>query len=72
MLHRSSHALWLTAVGALVAFLLADGRVPTEWSYQDWLKFVAACVAWGIGKLQSSPLPGKTTETPKKHAKPKR
>jgi hypothetical protein len=58
-MYRSSPALWLTAIGALVGFLLADGRPPTEWSYQDWLKFLAAIVAWGVGKLQSSPLPGK-------------
>jgi hypothetical protein len=57
-LTRESAALWLAAIGALFAYLLADGRPPTEWSYADWLKFGSALVAWGVGKLQHSPLKG--------------
>lgn len=56
---RDSLTLWVLAGGALVGYLAADGRVPTEWAYADWLKFAAAVFAWGMGKLQSSPLRGK-------------
>lgn len=58
-LHRNSVALSLAAAGAVFTYLLADGRPPTEWAYADWLKAGAFIVAWGSGKLQSSPLPGK-------------
>jgi hypothetical protein len=57
-LTRESAALWLAAAGALVAYLIADGRWPGDWVYQDWLKLAAAVVAWGVGKLQHSPLKG--------------
>jgi len=55
---RDSLVLWLAAIGALVGYLVADGRVPTEWGYADWLKFVAFVIAWGSGKLATSPLRG--------------
>ncbi len=58
-MNRNSLSLWLIAGGALVTFLLADGRPPTAWAYTDWLKFAATAVAWGTGKLQSSPLKGR-------------
>lgn len=48
--------LWLTAAAALVAYLMADGRPPTDWGYADWLKFAAAVFAYLSAKLQSSPL----------------
>ena len=53
-LTRDGLGLWLAALAALVTYLLADGRPPIEWSYHDWLKFVAAACGWGIGKLQQS------------------
>jgi hypothetical protein len=56
---RDSIALYLAAVAALLAYLITDGRSPAEWAYMDWLKFLAAAAGYGIGKLQSSPLPGK-------------
>jgi hypothetical protein len=59
VIHRSSLSLWLGAGAALITYLIADGRPPVEWAYQDWLKFAAALFAWGMGKLQSSPLKGK-------------
>ena len=56
-LTRDGLGVWLAALAALVAYLLADGRPPTLWDYRDWLKFVAAAVGWLAGKLGSSPLP---------------
>jgi hypothetical protein len=38
--------------------MMADGRSPAEWAYQDWLKLGAAGFAWVMGKLQTSPLKG--------------
>ena len=55
---RDSLGLWLVAAGALVGYLLADGRPPTEWAYADWLNFAVATIAWGTGKPQWSPLRG--------------
>jgi hypothetical protein len=55
---RDSAVLGIGGVSALVAYLLADGRPPNEWAYQDWLKLGAAGFAWAMGKLQTSPLKG--------------
>lgn len=55
---RDSWLLTLAALGALVGYLTADGRVPTDWGYQDWLKFIAFVAAWAAGKLATSPLRG--------------
>ena len=55
-LTRDGLSLWLLAVAALAAYLSA-APPPTEWSYQQWIQFVAACAAWAIGKLQASPQP---------------
>jgi hypothetical protein len=56
---RDSLGLWLAAVAALVGYLVTAGDPPTQWTYQQWLQAVAFVAAWGVGKLQSSPLPGK-------------
>lgn len=58
-LTRDSLLLWCGAVMAVFAYLAADGRPPTAWSYADWLKAGAALSAWAVGKLQTSPLAGK-------------
>ena len=55
-LARNGLSLWLFAISALCVYLSA-APPPTEWSYQDWIRFVAACAAWGIGKQQASQLP---------------
>ncbi len=62
-LTRNGLTLWIASIAALVGYLVADGRPPTIWHYGDWLKFLAAACAWGIGKLQSSPLPSKDEAT---------
>lgn len=54
---RDSLLLYLGAAAALLTYLLASAP-PTEWGYFDWLKAAAFVVAYGIGKLQSSPLKG--------------
>ena len=60
--NRDSIVFTLLAVGALVGYLLSDGRVPTEWGYTDWLQFIAFVVAYASGKLATSPLPGAQKE----------
>jgi hypothetical protein len=42
---------------ALVGYLVSVGVPPTAWDYQQWLQFAATVFAWGVGKLQSSPMP---------------
>lgn len=50
--------LWaLAAISAAVTYLVADGRPPTEWAYNDWLKMIAAAALWLSGKLSTSPAP---------------
>ena len=56
-LTRDGLSLWFMAAGALAAYLLSVGIPPNEWSYQQWIQFIATCSAWGIGKLQASPRP---------------
>lgn len=58
-LTRDSKMLWLGAAAAVLAYLAADGRPPSAWTYPDWLKAGIAATAWAIGKLQTSPLAGK-------------
>lgn len=53
---RDSHVWWLGIAGALVTFLIADGRQPTDWTYVDWLKFIALAIGTISGKLANSPL----------------
>jgi hypothetical protein len=50
--------VWFIALGAaLVAYLLAAEKPPTEWSYREWLQATAAVFAALSTKLQASPLP---------------
>lgn len=58
-LTRDSRIWWLGVAAAVFAYLGADGRPPTEWSYPDWIKAGIAATGWLIGKLQTSPLAGK-------------
>jgi len=53
---RDSIVWWLGIIGALLTYLIADGRAPASWAYQDWLKFGALLVSTVSGKLASSPL----------------
>lgn len=57
-LTRDSVVLSLAALGAALAYLIADGRPPTEWNYSDWLKAAMAGVMWLSGKASSSWLKG--------------
>lgn len=62
-MNRNSLGLWLAAVAALVGYLVTAGDPPTQWSYQQWLQAISFVAAWGVGKLQSSPLPGPHDES---------
>jgi len=55
---RDSMTLWIAAGAALVLFLQSADNPPTMWGYGEWLQFAAFVLAWGAGKLQTSPLPG--------------
>jgi len=57
-LSRESLLLWIPVVGALITYLLASPP-PMEWSYYEWLKFVAAVLSTASAKFMVSPLPGK-------------
>jgi hypothetical protein len=61
-MNRDSYVLTLAAIGALVGYLVADGRIPLEWGYADWLKAIAFAIAWISGKLATSPLAGAPKE----------
>lgn len=58
-LTRNGVTLWCLAGAALVAYLISASTPPTAWTYHDWLQFFAAVFAWGVGKLQASPLPSR-------------
>lgn len=59
MVNRDSFLLFLGFCVALVGYLTADAKTPLEWSYMDWLQFASFVLAWLMGKLATSPLPGK-------------
>ena len=58
---RDSLLLYLGAAAALVAYLMTTEKSPMEWNYRDWLNALTVAIAWGIGKLQTSPLPSHET-----------
>lgn len=57
MMNRDSAVWGLAIIGALMAYLIGAQVPPTEWTYMQWLQFVAAAVATLSGKLATSPLP---------------
>lgn len=56
---RDSVLLWIGFGAAAVGFLVTAERPPLEWSYQEWLQALSFMFAWLMGKLATSPLPGK-------------
>lgn len=52
--------LWGLGIVAAVLTYLGAAPSPVEWSYAEWIKAIAFCVATLAGKLSSSPLAGKT------------
>lgn len=58
MVNRDSLVLWLGLGVALVGYLTTADRPPTAWAYNDWLQFASFVLAWAMGKLATSPLPG--------------
>ena len=58
MLTRDSIVLTLTTIGAIIGYLVADGRVPVDWAYVDVLKFIAFIIGIVSAKLATSPLRG--------------
>lgn len=63
-LTRDSAALWLPVIGAVITYLLASPP-PTQWSYYDWLRAIAAFVAAFSMKQMTSGLPGKNDVAPR-------
>lgn len=60
-LTRDSALLWVGVIAALFAYLSVN-KIPTEWSYPEWIQFGIAITGWAIGKLQSSPLSGENKQ----------
>ena len=56
-LTRDSALLYLTFAGVVIGYFVAAEQTPDDWGFRDWMQFLAMVVAWGVGKLQSSPLP---------------
>ncbi len=55
---RDSYILWVGFGVAVVGFLVAAEKPPTEWSYMEWLQAASVMLAWVFGKLARSPLAG--------------
>ena len=58
-MYRTHWGFWLALAGAVVMYLTSAEKQPTGWTYAEWLQAVSFAIAWLIGKLQSSPLPGR-------------
>ena len=58
-MYRTHWGFWLALAGAAVMYLMSAEKPPTVWTYAEWLQAVSFTIAWLIGKLQSSPLPGR-------------
>lgn len=63
MMNRDSLILWLGLAVAVVGYLTTAAKPPTEWGYAEWLQAASFVLAWGMGKLATSPLPGKDAAT---------
>jgi len=59
MWNRDSFVLWLGLAVAVVGYLTTAAKPPTLWGYTEWLQAVSFVLAWAMGKLATSPLPGK-------------
>jgi hypothetical protein len=56
-MNRDSLVLSLAIIGAVFGYLIAAGKPPTEWNYQEWLQAGAFAVGVISAKLSTSPLP---------------
>ena len=59
MWNRDSIMLWLGLAVAVIGYLTTAANPPTQWGYQEWLQAASFVLAWAMGKLATSPLPGK-------------
>jgi hypothetical protein len=49
--------LWILAIAAAILTYLGAAEPPTQWHWDDSIRFAAFCVATLSGKLSQSPLP---------------
>lgn len=59
MLNRDSLLLYVGLAVAVVGYLITAAKPPQEWAYAEWLQAASFALAWLMGKLGTSPLPGK-------------
>ena len=59
MWNRESMVRWLGLAVAVVGYLSTAAKPPTAWGYAEWLQAASFVLAWSMGKLATSPLPGK-------------
>ena len=55
---RDTWLLYLAFFGTVLGYLATSETTPNLWTFKEWVQFALVGVTWGIGKLQSSPLPG--------------
>lgn len=58
-LTRESAILYVGMGVAVISYLITAAKPPTQWGYMEWLQAASFLLAWIMGKLGSSPLPGK-------------
>lgn len=61
-LTRDSLVLILGFIAALIGFLMLNDNPPMLWTYKQWLQSGLFVVGWWLGKLGTSPLPGKNDD----------
>lgn len=55
---RDAWLLWLGLAGIILGYFATAENTPNLWTFKEWVQFALVVVAWGTGKLQTSPLPG--------------
>jgi hypothetical protein len=55
-MNRDSIVLTLAVLGSVLGYLIAAGKPPTDWNYQEWLQAAAFGVGVIAAKLSTSPL----------------
>ena len=56
--NRESAVIWIGLVLVGLGFIKTQPPLA-EWGQNEWIDLVILLATWGLGKLQSSPLPGK-------------
>lgn len=66
---RDSWLMYLAFAAVVVTYLATADKTPNLWTFKEAMQFASVIIAWWIGKLQTSRLPGQNDAEVKKARK---